>query len=326
MKATKTTGNDYNFIKQLGIYAGVTVLFALLATGSRVITWSLGNANQMFMLVNIMLALGFVVYLNQSGYRIDPNPRINDKATLYGVYLCISLIVIASFCRPDIGWSNNIPANIRLFIETLLIAAADEVVFRAFGDHCFREKGLREEAAMVICYSAYYLYCFADGTREGLTAFILAIGVGILFTGLYLRYRKLSANIIHHFILIYLMRMTAINSSSGELILGRIAPFIFALGILAMIWYGLRLIQAFNAGGVSDDLKPEDSVDLLRAFSDSKDRYKEKVMTKAEPKVEKSVDRYRAKQEARAADYEAKQEAKAAKLEARKEKKDSENR
>lgn len=299
-------GNGYNFIKQLGIYAGVTAFMALLAIGSRVIDWNLWSAEQISILTNLVLALGFLVYLTQSGYRADPGPRISDRSALYWVCLLISLMVIASFCRPDIGWSNNIPANLWLIIETIMIAAAEEIVFRAFGDHCFPEKGLREEAAMIICYSAYYLSSFTDGPKEGITAFVLAIGIGTLFTGLYLRYRKLGANIVYHFLLIYLMRFTAINSSSGALILGKAAPFLYALGILGMIWYGLKLIREFNAEGVFDDsLVEDDSPDLIRTFSESRDKYRQKVMTKAEPRVEKSVDRYRQKQIAKAEKQEA---------------------
>ena len=309
--------NGYNFIKQFGIFAGVTVVFALLVIGSRVISWSVGSADQMFLLVNIMMGLGFIVYLRSSGQLLDPNPRIKDKAALYWVCLWISLILISSFYRADIGWANNLPANLWLLIETLFIAVADETVFRAFGDFCFPQKSTREEAAMVICYGAFYCYAFIGGIREGITAVVLAIGIGTLFTGLYLRYHKLGANIAYHFVLIFLMRMTGINSTADKVILGSAAPFIFAIGVAGMVWYGVKLIKIYHEDGVFDDAKAlagTGSPDPIRVFSESRDKYKEKVMTKAEPKIEKSAERYRNKLEARAA----KQEEKAKQKEERK--------
>ncbi|MBR3260702.1 MAG: hypothetical protein IKF95_05060, partial [Firmicutes bacterium] len=89
------------------------------------------------MLVNLALVLGFIIYLGQLGYKPDPNTRINDKAALYWVCFWISLIVISSFHRPDIGWTNHVSLNVWLIAETLLIAASDEIVFRTFGDWCF---------------------------------------------------------------------------------------------------------------------------------------------------------------------------------------------
>ena len=308
-----TGKNDQNFIRQLGIYVGVTLLFTALAIGSRVINWNLGPAQQMSLLANIVLAAGFIIYLRISDHKMDPSPRISDTAALYWVCLWISLIVISNFYRPDLGWANNIPLNLVLIIETFCIAVADETVFRAFGDFCFSRKGVREEAAMIICYIAFYSYSFIDGIREGLIAVALAAGMGTLFTGLYLRYRKLGANILYHFILIYLMRMTAVNSTSDTPVLGRSAIFIFVFGVLGMIWYGLRLINTFNKEGVFDDtgLKNDTlSSELMNAFSESRDKYKEKLITKAEPRVEKSVERYIQKQTARAEKQEAKRNAK----------------
>ena len=88
MNAIKTDRNsDYNFIKQLAVYAGVTAFFALLAAGTGMFDWNLGNANQMLILVNLMLSLGFLVYLSQSGCRLNRSPRINDKAALSWVCL-----------------------------------------------------------------------------------------------------------------------------------------------------------------------------------------------------------------------------------------------
>lgn len=288
-------------------------MFAALTIGAGVIRWDLWEAQQITILANLVLGLGFIVYLRQSDYKMDPDLRINDKSALYWVCLWISLIVISNFYRPDIGWANNLSMNLWLIIETLFIAVADETIFRAFGDHCFPVKGIREEAAMVICYAAFYLYCFTGGIKAGFTGFALAIGIGTLFTVLYLRYRKLGANIVYHFVLIFLMRLTVINSTSDTPVLGRAAVFIFALGILGMIWYGLRLIRAFNEDGVLDDARlgyegPEN--DFRKAFSESREKYRGKVMDKAEPKVEKNVERYINKQIARAEKQEAKKEAK----------------
>ena len=305
---------ENNFIKELAIYVGVTLFFTALAIGSRVINWNLGQAQQMSMLANIVLAAGFIIYLRMSDYRMDPNPRISDKAALYWVCLWISLIVISNFYRPDLGWANNVPLNLVLIIETLFIAVADETVFRAFGDFCFSRKGVKEEAAMIICYALFYSYSFVDGIEAGLTALALAVGVGTLFTGLYLRYRKLGANVIYHFVLIYLMRMIPLNSTADAPVLGKAAIFIFALGVLGMIWYGLKLIKTFNAEGVfygEDDDNPV--AELKKAFSESRDKYREKVITKAEPRVEKNVERYIKKQTALAEKQQAKLEAKNAK-------------
>ncbi|MBQ4467783.1 MAG: hypothetical protein II918_06165 [Firmicutes bacterium] len=308
-----TKNNTNNFIKELAIYGGVTLFFLAPAIGSRVINWNLGQAQQMSMLANIVLAAGFIIYLRMADYKMDLNPRIIDKGALYWVCLWISLIVISNFYRPDLGWANNIPLNLVLIIETLFIAVADETVFRAFGDLIFSRKGLKEEAAMIFCYVVFYSFSFVDGITAGITAVALAIGIGTLFTGLYLRYRKLGANVIYHFVLIYLMRLTAINSTSDTPVLGKAAMFIFALGILGMIWYGIKLIKAYNAEGVFDDFGMEDddpAAQLKKAFSESRDKYKEKIITKAEPKVEKNVERYIQKQNALAEKQQAKLEAK----------------
>ena len=159
----KKTNND-NFIKQFGIYAGVTLLFTVLAIGSVTINWGLGDSQQMFILVNLVMALGFMGYLRMSDYRFDPGTRITDRKTLYWVCLWIALVVLSAFYRPDLGWSNNIPLNVWLLIETLLIASSEEIVFRAFGDWCFPVKGVREEAVMIICYTVFYSYCFTGET------------------------------------------------------------------------------------------------------------------------------------------------------------------
>ena len=305
--------SNYNFTKQLAIYAGVTLFFAAINIGAGLIRWQLWDTQQIAILASLVLGLGFIVYLRQSDYKMDPDLRINDKAALYWVCLWISLIVISNFHRPDIGWANNLTLNLWLIIETLFIAIADEIIFRAFGDYCFPVKGIREEAAMVICYAAFYLYGFAGDFKAGLTGFVLAIGIGTLFTGLYLRYRKLGANILYHFVLIFLMRLTVINSTVDTPVLGKASVFIFALGVLGMVWYGLRLIKAFNEDGILDDARlgydgPEN--DFRKAFSESREKYRGKVMDKAEPKVEKNVERYINKQIARAEKQEAKKEAK----------------
>ncbi len=305
--------DNYNFIKQLGIYAGATLLFMVLVAGSSLISWNLGNSQQMFVLVNVVMSLGFIVYLNSSGFKVDFNPRIIDKKALYWICLWISIIIIADFYRPDLGWSGNISMNIWLIIECLVAATAEEIVFRAFGDFCFREKGIKEIAAMVICSSAYCIVQYMPGVNSDPLSIFFAIGMSVLFTGMYLRFRKPGANMVYHFILIYLMRVTLVNSTSDVPVLGKTAPFVFALGVLGMIWYGLRLINTFNREGVFDDAGLEDdnpAAELVKAFSESRDKYKEKLITKAEPRVEKSVERYIQKQTARAEKQEAKRNAK----------------
>ena len=302
--------SNYNFTKQLAIYAGVTLFFAVLTIGAKVISWGLWQPQQITMLVNLALVLGFIIYLSQLGYTLHPNTRINDKLALYWVCLWITLIVISNFYRPDIGWTNNVSLNIWLIAETLLIAASDEIVFRAFGDWCFPVKGLREEAVMIICYAVFYSYCFTDGTAAGLMGVALAIGMGFLFTGLYLRFHKLGANILYHFLLIYFARVTEINSSAADTILGNASVPIFYIGVLGMIWYGIRLIGAYNREGVSADPGSGDSVDLLRTFSESRDKYKEKVINKAQPAIDKRNDKRMEKLIARAEKQEAKKEAK----------------
>jgi hypothetical protein len=180
----KKTNND-NFIKQFGIYAGVTLLFTVLAIGSVTINWGLGDSQQMFILVNLVMALGFMGYLRMSDYRFDPGTRITDRKTLYWVCLWIALVVLSAFYRPDLGWSNNIPLNVWLLIETLLIASSEEIVFRAFGDWCFPVKGVREEAVMIICYTVFYSYRFTGETGAGVMAMLLALGTGFLFKRIY---------------------------------------------------------------------------------------------------------------------------------------------
>ena len=307
-KTDKT--KDYNFTKQLAIYAGVTLLFAVLTIGAKVISWGLWQPQQITMLVNLALLLGFIIYLSQLGYKFNPNTRISDKIALYWVCLWIALIVISSFYRPDIGWANNVALNIWFIAETLLIAASDEIVFRAFGDWCFPVKGLREETAMIICYAVFYSHCYTDGTAAGLMGVALAIGMGFLFTGLYLRFHKLGANILYHFLLIFFARVTEINSSAADTILGNASVPVFCVGVLGMIWYGIRLIGAYNREGVSADPESGDSVDLLRTFSESRDKYKEKVINKAQPAIDKRNDKRMEKLIARAEKQEAKKEAK----------------
>ncbi len=306
----KKTGS-YNFTKQLVIYAAVTLLFMVLAAGSGLISWNLGNSQQMFVLVNVVMSLGFIFYLNSSGLKLSFNPRINDKKALYWICLCISLIVVADFYRPDLGWAENVSMNIWLIIECLIAATAEESAFRAFGDFCFSVKGRKEIAAMVICSSAYCIVQYMLGLDADVLAILFAIGISVLFTGMYLRFRKLGANIVYHFILIYLMRVTLLNSTSDVPVLGKAAPFIFVLGALGMIWYGIMLIKAFNGEGVFEDAGDDNpAAELAKAFSESRTKYKEKLMTKAEPKVEKSVERYIQKQTARAEKQEARKMAK----------------
>jgi hypothetical protein len=309
----KKTNND-NFIKQFGIYAGVTLLFTVLAIGSVTINWGLGDSQQMFILVNLVMALGFMGYLRMSDYRFDPGTRITDRKTLYWVCLWIALVVLSAFYRPDLGWSNNIPLNVWLLIETLLIASSEEIVFRAFGDWCFPVKGVREEAVMIICYTVFYSYCFTGETVAGVMAMLLSLGTGFLFTGLYLRFRKLGANILYHFLLIYLSRVTAINSTAQDTVLGNAATFVFAVGVLGMIWSGMRLLNAYNREGVYIGEDAEDKVDFAKAFTESRDKYREKVINKAQPSIDKrnerKVEKLRARAEKQAAKQKEKEERK----------------
>ena len=306
--------NGYNFIKQAGIYVGAAALFLVLALGAKLVNWNLGSADQMFILVNLVMALGFLGYLSMSDYRFNRVVKITDKKALYWVCFAITLSEISSFYRPDLGWNNNASLNIWILIETLLIAAADEIVFRAFGDWCFPVKGVREEAVMIIYYTAFYAYCFADETGAGIMAMVFALGIGFLFTGLYLRFRKIGANILFHFLLIYLSRVTEINSSEAEPILGDASTIVFALGIICMIWYGTRLIGVYNREGVYvDAADAEDGFNFAKTFTESRDKYREKVITKAQPSIDKSNERARKKIEARAAKQEAKKKEKEAK-------------
>ena len=310
---TNKEKSNQNFIRQLAVYAGVAAFFFALSVGAGVIHWNFGQAFQMSIFVNIVMGLGFIVYLWQSDYSIDPDLRINDKSALYLVCLFICLIVISEFYRPDIGWANNTAQTVILIIEALFISIADETVFRAFGDFCFPVKGIREEASMVICYTAFYLYGFTDGTSEGIKDVILAFGMGMLFTGLYLRYHKLGANILYHFILIFLMKVTVINSTAERPVLGTASVIVFALGIAGMCWYGARLIQAYNKDGVLDDARlgyDGSPADYRRAYSESRDKFKGKVIDKAEPKIEKKNEEYINKQIAKAEKREAKRQAK----------------
>lgn len=308
----KTT--NHNYIKQLALYAGAAALFLILAIGSRVINWGLGDARQMFILVNLVMLLGFIGFLRMSEYRFDPGTRITDRKALYWTCLWIALVVLSAFYRPDLGWANNISLNVWLLIETLLIAASEETVFRAFGDWCFPVKGVREEAVMIICYTVFYSYCFTDGTGAGIMAMLLALGMGFLFTGLYLRFRKLGANILYHFLLIYLSRMTQINSSDADTILGNASIFVFAVGIIGMIWYGTRLMAVFNKEGVYVDDDAEDEFDFAKTFTESRDKYREKVISKAQPSIDKrnerKVEKLRARAEKQAAKQKEKEERK----------------
>ena len=307
--------NGYNFIKQAGIYAGAAALFLVLALGAKLVNWNLGSASQMFILVNLVMALGFLGYLSMSDYRFNRVVKITDKKALYWVCFLITLIVISSFYRPDLGWNSNASLNIWLLIETLLIAAADEIVFRAFGDWCFPVKGVREEAVMIICYTAFYAYCFADETGAGIMAMVLALGMGFLFTGLYLRFRKIGANILLHFLLVYLSRVTEINSSDADTVLGNASTIVFALGAIGMIWYGAHLLGMYNRDGVYVDAGEDakDEFDFSRTFNESRDKYRKKVISKAQPSIDKSNERARKKIEARAAKQEAKKKEKEAK-------------
>ena len=316
MKTIKndTKTKDYSFTKQLAFYAGVALLFAVLTIGSKVIKWGLWQPQQITLLVNLVMCLGFIVYLGQSGYVLNWKPRINDKMTMYWICFWISLIVISALYRPDLGWANNISPNVWLIAETLLIAASEEIIFRAFGDYCFPEKGLPEEAAMIICYTGFYLYTFIDGPAAGLMGTALALGMGFLFTGIYLRFHKLGASILFHFLLIYLMRVTEINSSEANAILGNASVPVFAIGVLGMIWYGTKLIARYNQEGVMPDADTDDSYDFVRTFSESRDKYKEKVMNKAQPAIDKrnerKVEKLRARAEKQAAKKKEKEERK----------------
>ena len=81
-----------------------------------------------------------------------------------------------------------------------------------------------------------------------------------------------------------------------------------------MIWSGMRLLKAYNREGVYIGEDAEDKVDFAKAFTESRDKYREKVINKAQPSIDKrnerKVEMLRARAEKQAAKQKEKEERK----------------
>ncbi len=281
----------------------ITALAAYLALMIGAILY--GNredaVQQANILVNIAMGAGFLVYLKIYEYEMSFAMRIYDKKCLYIVYFLIFVMLIGSYHLIDMPFAENISANLWCLTEALAVAVAIETVCRALAGYCFQSPDAKAEALIIICGAATSLYQCAYSLVQGILAFLISLGIAAMMTGLYFRYRKLGANMATNFILYYLVNVTAINSSTGEAVLGNKSIIVIGLASLGMLAYGCAMLRAYNRDGIYDDRdavkeQSEQNDKFKQAFANSKERYAEKVKEKTAPAIESRRVKYMEKQ------------------------------
>ena len=82
MNSLTTRGNnDQNFIKQLAVYAGVTLFFMALLTGAKLVSWDLWDSQQMIILIDLVLGIGFAVYLRNIWIGLSAKNKTTTTST-----------------------------------------------------------------------------------------------------------------------------------------------------------------------------------------------------------------------------------------------------
>lgn len=293
---------EKNAKNQFYIYAAASVAYLLLMIGATLYGDRIASPQQMILLVNIAMGIGFLGYLKIYDYEMCFAMRIYDKKCLYIVCTLVFIMVIGTYYPVDMSFKENITSNVWLLMEALSVAVAAEAVFRALGGYCFPKQGIKEEVAMITGCAVLSLYRCFYSFESGIYAFCIAIGVGAMMTGLYLRYNKLGANMAISFMLYYLVNVTAINSTSKDTILGALSPFAVCIAAVGMLIYGCIMLKNYNEKGVYDDAEEskqysEKQEQFKQSFMDSKTKYAEKVNEKAAPTIEARREKYIEKQQ-----------------------------
>lgn len=286
------------------VYAAAAAVYLILMIGAVLYGEYIGAQQQMTILVNIAMGAGFLGYLKIYDYEMNFAMRIYDKKSLYIVYTLIFVMLIGNYYPIDMSFKDNVIANIWLLAEALSAAVAAEAVFRALGVCSFPKPGKREEFVMIAGCAIFSLSQCAYGLERGIFAFCMAIGIAAMMTGLYLRYNKLGANMAINFLLYYLVEVTAVNSTAGETILGKLSPVLTMAAAAGMLLYGLALLKTYNADGIYDDAEAskqysERQGQFKQAFMESKTKYEEKVNEKTVPAIEARREKYIEKQQAK---------------------------
>lgn len=292
MKNTKSYRTN-----QPQIYIAATLTYIALTLGAIIYGNYVGHGQQMVVLANIAMGAGFLVYLKIYEYPVNFSMQIYDKKCLYIAWSLIFIMIIANYNPIDKAFSENIEPNIWLLIEAISAAFASEIVFRVLGTFSFTQIKVKEEAIMAVAYAFFYLYRIIYGVESGVIAFCIALGVGTMMTGIYLRYRKLGANMLMQFLLYYLVNVTVINSSTESSDFRKFSLILMLISTIGMLLYGCVLLKRYNEEGVFNDQKKireqeKKQSQFKKAFLDSKEKYEEKVNEKAAPKVEARREKY----------------------------------
>ncbi len=286
------------------VYIAATAVYLILMIGAVLYGEYIGAQQQMVILVNIAMGAGFLGHLKIADYEMCFEVRIYDKKCLYIVCSLVFLMVIGNYYPIDMAFGENITANGWLLAEALSAAVAAEAVFRALGVCTFPNPGKKEEFVMIACCAVFSLSQCAYGLERGIFAFCMAIGIAAMMTGLYLRYNKLGANMAIRFLLYYLVNVTAVNSTAGETIFGKLSPVLTAAAAVGMLVYGIAMLKAYNETGTYNDAEAakqysETQGQFRQAFMESKTKYEEKVNEKAAPTIEARREKYIEKQQAK---------------------------
>lgn len=286
-----------NRTNQPQIYIAAALTYIALMLGAIIYGNYVGHGQQMIVLANIAMGAGFLVYLKIYEYPVNFSIQIYDKKCLYIAWSLIFIMVLANYNPIDKSVSASIEIDIWLLIEALSAAFALEIVFRVLGAFSFAQIKVKEEAIMSVAYAAFYLYRIIYGVESGVIAFCIALGVGTMMTGIYLRYRKLGANMLMQFLLYFLMNVTVINSSTESSDFRKFSLILMLISTIGMLLYGCVLLKRYNEEGIFDDQKKireqeKKQSQFKRAFLDSKEKYEEKVNEKAAPKVEAQREKY----------------------------------
>ncbi len=286
------------------VYITATAAYLALMVAAVIYGNHAGAVQQTNILVNIAMGAGFLVYLKIYEYDVSFAMRIYDKKCLYIVYFLIFVMLIGSYHLIDMPFSENVSANLWCLTDALAAAIAIETVCRALAGYCFPRPGVKAEALIILCGGATSLYQCAYSLQQGIMAFAISIGIAAMMTGLYFRYRKLGANMATNFILYYLVNVTAVNSSTGTAVLGRMSIIVVGLAALGMLAYGCAMLKAYNESGIYDDRdaiekQNEQNEQFKEAFAKSKEKYAEKVNEKTAPTIAARREKYKEKQQAK---------------------------
>ena len=298
---TKNTENKYE--KTLIYISSAIAYFAIMVSAITYGKASIG-ADRIVAMMNMIVSVCFIVYLVMNEYKLGFELKIYDSKGLYMIFSLILILVFGFYHPMNVGFGENVAANVWLAIGSLAAAVAGEMVFRALGDFCFPEKKISSEIIMIVFGAAFYLYQCVFGMEQGLTCFFVSIGISTMMTGVYLRYHKICANVGITFVIYYFTGVTGINSTIDATVFGDRAPLVIAGATIAMVIFGYTLIRAYNRNGIFDDTEDVKSQDeqnakFRDAFMQNKQKYEEKVSEKAAPTIEARKEKHFEKKQER---------------------------